>query len=196
MHEVFNRNGFLVKEHVGVFKTAKEYDIHDPETDEVIIECREKPHGTITRILRLIGYWRYTPFDIELTTPDGTRLLRVSRGIAFIRSTVRVHDTQDQLVGSFKQQLFTLLGGYFEVLDAEGQSVFALKGKWTGRTFRFLANDLELARVSKKWAGISTEVLTSAENYVIEIAEDVPPDSPVRQLILGAVLCIDMVLKE
>ncbi|RMG41291.1 MAG: RNAase, partial [Planctomycetota bacterium] len=32
--------------------------------------------------------------------------------------------------------------------------------------------------------------------YALEISEDVPPDSPLRRLILGAVICVDMVLKE
>ncbi len=40
------------------------------------------------------------------------------------------------------------------------------------------------------------ELLTSADNYILEISDAVPPDSRVRQLILAAVLCIDMVLKE
>jgi hypothetical protein len=49
---------------------------------------------------------------------------------------------------------------------------------------------------AKKWKGISMELFTSADNYVLHISEDVPPDSEIRQLILAAVLCIDMVLKE
>jgi hypothetical protein len=39
-------------------------------------------------------------------------------------------------------------------------------------------------------------LFTSADNYVLEISPAVPADSAVRQLILSAVLCIDMVLKE
>ena len=32
MHQILNMNRFLVKEHVGVFKAANNYDIYDPET--------------------------------------------------------------------------------------------------------------------------------------------------------------------
>jgi uncharacterized protein YxjI len=71
-----------------------------------------------------------------------------------------------------------------------------LKGKWTGWNFKFLAGDYELAHVTKKWAGIGKELCTSADNYVLEVSEDVPTDNAVRQLILAAVMCIDMVLKE
>lgn len=46
------------------------------------------------------------------------------------------------------------------------------------------------------WAGMGKEFFTSADNYVLQIEENVAQDSPLRQLILAAVMCIDMVLKE
>ena len=57
-------------------------------------------------------------------------------------------------------------------------------------------NDLEFAHVTKKWAGIGKEFFTSADNYMLEISSSVPANHPIRQLILAAVMCIDMVLKE
>ena len=59
-----------------------------------------------------------------------------------------------------------------------------------------MAGESELAQVSKKWSGIGKELFTSADNYVLEMSDSVPTDNPVRQLILAAVMCIDMVLKE
>ena len=53
-----------------------------------------------------------------------------------------------------------------------------------------------LATVSKKWTGLGKELLTSADNYVLSISETVPANDPKRILILAAVMCIDMVLKE
>ena len=50
--------------------------------------------------------------------------------------------------------------------------------------------------MTKKWAGMGKELFTSADNYVLQISDNVPADNPVRQLILAAVMCIDMVLKE
>ena len=75
--------------------------------------------------------------------------------------------------------------------------ICALKGKWTGWDFRFMAqDDVELAHVTKKWAGLGKELFTSADNYVLEIKDSVAQDDPVRMLIMAAVMCIDMVLKE
>jgi uncharacterized protein YxjI len=50
--------------------------------------------------------------------------------------------------------------------------------------------------VTKKWAGLAKELFTTADNYVLKITDDIPADQPVRLLILAAVTCIDMVLKE
>jgi hypothetical protein len=43
---------------------------------------------------------------------------------------------------------------------------------------------------------LEVALFTSADNYILEIAEDLPGDHPIRLLILAAVMCIDMVLKE
>ena len=50
--------------------------------------------------------------------------------------------------------------------------------------------------MTKKWSGIGKEMFTSADTYMLKISDIVEPDNPVRQLILGAVMCIDMILKE
>lgn len=53
-----------------------------------------------------------------------------------------------------------------------------------------------LGQVNKKWTGIGKEFFTSADNYVLQIENTVAQDDNSRQLILAAVMCIDMVLKE
>jgi uncharacterized protein YxjI len=195
MHEALKRNVFLVKEHVGMFKSANNYDIHDPQTGNIIMECREERLGMITKLLRFTDYKRMTPFDIQIRTPDGNQIVRITRGISLFLSNVTVLDEQDQIIGGFKQKLFSI-GGSFNVLDANDNPICLLKGKWSGWDFRFMAGETELAHVTKKWAGIGKELFTSADNYVLEISESVPTDNAGRQLILAAVMCIDMVLKE
>lgn len=192
---VLDRNLFLVKEHTGLFKAANNFDIYDPETNEIILECREEKLGFITKMLRFTDYKRMTPFNVEIREPGGRTLIRVSRGVSFFLSKVHVFDQNDQLVGGFKQKLFSI-GGSFNVLDPNDQTVCSLKGKWSGWDFRFMNGTQELAHVAKKWAGLGKELFTSADNYMLEIADSVPAGSPVRLLIVAAVMCIDMVLKE
>lgn len=195
MNEQLQRNLFLVKEHVGMFKAANNYDIHDPETGDIILNCREPDLGLFTKIFRFTDFKRSTPFNIKITTPAGEQVIRIRRGITLFLSNIQVFDENDMLIGGFKQKLFSI-GGKFTVLDADEQPLCELKGKWTSWDFRFMRDEHEFAHVSKQWSGLGKELFTSADNYILEISEIVPPDSPMRQLIMAAVMCIDMVLKE
>ena len=194
-NDVLNRNLYVVKEHAGLFKASSNYDVYDAETGEMILKCREPNLGWLTKLLRFTKYKRATPFNVHVTTPTGEPILQVSRGISLFLSNVQVQDEVGEFIGSFKQKLFSL-GGKFSVVNAQDEPVCELKGKWTGWDFRFHSNGEELARVTKKWAGIGKELFTSADNYVLEINDHVPQSSAVRKLIMAAVMTIDLVLKE
>lgn len=195
MSSVINNNHFFVKEHVGIFKAANNYDILDPETQNVILECREENLGIFTKLLRFTDYKRMTPFDVRIRTTDGRQVVRVTRGVSFFVSDVSVFDENDNRIGGFKQKFFSI-GGRFSVLDKNDRPLCVLQGKWTSWDFRFVEGSTEYANVSKKWAGIGKELFTSADNYMLQINSSVPADSDIRKLILAAVMCIDMVLKE
>jgi uncharacterized protein YxjI len=188
-------NQMLVKEHFGLFKAASNYDIFDLHSGEKLLECREPNLGMIVKALRFTDYRRHTPFDVHVTDADGNLVVQVKRGISIFLSKVDVLDGEGTRLGGFSQKLFSI-GGAFSVHDASGREVCQLKGKWTSWDFQFLAQGVQLARVTKKWQGIGKEMFTTADNYVLEISENLPPESQTRKLILAAVMCIDMVLKE
>jgi uncharacterized protein YxjI len=195
MNPILNNNLFFVKEHIGMFKAANNYDILNPSTQEIMMICREENLGFFTKILRFTDYKRMTPFNIEIKTTSGQKILTVKRGTTFLVSTVEVFDENDQLVGSFKQKFFSI-GGKFNLFDANDNLLCTLKGKWTSWDFRFIKDNVEFAHVSKKWAGIGKELFTTADNYILEIDKRVPENAPIRVMIMAAVMCIDMVLKE
>ncbi|MCF8277293.1 MAG: RNAase [Flavobacteriales bacterium] len=195
MNSVLNRNLYFVKEHVGMFKAANNFDIYDPVNRQIIMTCREENLGFFTKILRFSDYKRMTPFHIDIKTDTGEKVLSIKRGISIFLSTVEVFDENDVLIGKFKQKFFSL-GGKFDVIDASERNLCTLKGKWTSWDFKFIKENIEFAQVSKQWAGIGKEMFTSADNYILKIDEKVTPDNPIRILIVAAVMCIDMVLKE
>jgi len=195
MNPVLKHNLYLVKEHIGLFKAANNFDIFDPQTHQLIMICREEKLGFFTKLFRFSEYKRMTPFHIEVKTANGDKVLTVRRGMSIFLSTVEVFDENDALIGIFEQHFFSI-GGHFDVLNARHEVLCSLRGKWTGWDFRFENQGVELAAVTKKWAGIGKELFTSADNYMLSISEQVGKTDPVRQMILAAVLCIDMVLKE
>jgi uncharacterized protein YxjI len=195
MHAVIRNNLFFVKEQVGMFKAANNYDIYDPSTNQKIIECREPSLGIFTKIFRFTDYKRMTPFNVEVRTPDGQNILSVKRGFSIFDSRVEVFDELGKLAGTFSRKFFSI-GGKFDVLDAQGTLICTLQGKWTSWDFKFMKGEKELANVSKKWAGLGKELFTSADNYMLTIDSSVATNDTARVLIMAAVLCIDMVLKE
>jgi uncharacterized protein YxjI len=195
MHPAVNLNLYFVKEHVGFFKAANNYDILDPATNQIVMNCREERLGFFTKLLRFTDYKRLTPFEVIIRTPDGQPVLCVKRGVTLFVSKVDVLNEEGQRIGGYAQKFFALFDK-FTVVGANDQPLCTLKGNWTSWDFRFMAGEQELARVSKKWAGLGKELFTSADNYVLSISPDVPADNPIRGLILAAVMCIDLVLKE
>jgi uncharacterized protein YxjI len=194
MNPIFNQNVFLVKEQIGIFKASNNFDIYNPENNELVLTCREPNLGVFTKLFRFSDYKRMTPFDIEIKTATGEFVLQVKRGVALFRSDIDVFDGGGRKIGTFKQKFFSF-GGRFEIHDKNEAHLCTLQGKWTGWNFKFNKDNKELANVSKKWAGIGKEFFTSADNYVINIS-NVAEDNPLRQLMIAAVMCIDMVFKE
>lgn len=193
MNQIFNQNIFLVKEQIGMFKASNNFDIYNPENNELVLTCREPNLGFFTKLFRFTDYKRMTPFDIEIRTSTGELTIQIKRGVTIFRSDIDVFDGVGRKIGVFKQKFFSF-GGRFEVHDHQEKHLCTLQGKWTGWDFKFNKDNKELANVSKKWAGLGKEFFTSADNYVINIT-DVAEESKLRPLLIAAVMCIDMVFK-
>lgn len=196
MNPILNKNLFFIKEQIGLFKASNSFDIFDPETKQIILECREERLGGFTKFLRFTDYKRMTPFEIDVRVPGGKNIITVKRGVSLFLSNVEVLDENNTLIGKFKQKFFSI-GGKFDVLDANEKPLCTLKGKWTSWDFKFVtADNKEFATVTKKWTGLGKELFTSADNYILQINPEVPANHPLRLLIVAAVMCIDLVLKE
>ncbi|WP_210514461.1 phospholipid scramblase-related protein [Hymenobacter terricola] len=195
MNPILTNNQFFVKEHVGIFKAANSYDILDLQSQGLLLECREPNLGFFTKIFRFTKYKTQTPFDIEVKDQAGQLVLRLTRGVSFFRSTVKVFDGNEMLVGKFRQKVFSL-GGKLDVLDVNDQVICTVQGKLTSFDYKFLRSGEQIALVTKKWMGLGRELFTSADNYVISIEPTVAAQDGIRPMIVAAALCIDMVFAE
>ena len=198
MKENLQKNIFLFKEHLGMFKASNNYDVYDPKTKEIILHCREKNLNPVYKIVRmfLADFKPMTPFEIDIIGLDGKRIIKVKKGLSLILSKIEVFDENDKLIGLFKQKLFPNLYPKFEMFDEKENLLSMLKGNLIGWNFEFLKDENTIATVTKKWSGIGKEMFTSADNYILEIKDTVDKADPLRLLIFAAVICIDMVFKE
>src|SRR2546422_701572 len=90
-------------------KTTLPTIIYDPESRQIILECREPDIGTLTKVARLVGgrHDKGTEFDLVASIPGSKeQALRVARGSAtltFGGPSVRISDHQDALLGKLKK---------------------------------------------------------------------------------------------
>ena len=197
MKKLLQKNTFLFKEQLGLFKASNNYDVYDPQTNEIILHCREKNLNPLYKIIRLLitEFKSMTPFEIEISGLDGKKIIKVKKRLSLVLSKIEVFDENDRLIGLIKLKLFTL-GNNFEIFDEKGNLVSKLNGSLIGWNFKFQKDENTIATVTKKWSGIGKELFTSADNYILDINDNVEKTSSLRLLIFGAVICIDMVLKE
>ena len=193
---MLDRKMLLVKERVGILKLVDTFDIYDPITGVQIGIARETS-GVVMKLLRLLVSKRLLPSRVEVRERDDTPvLMTLRRGWTLLRANVSVRDGMDTEIGVFTSRLLSI-GGAFDVFDTQRQPIAMVKGDWKGWSFRFLAPDgSELGTVTKKWAGLGKELLTSADNYVIALAEDRQLPRNAIMLLLAAGLAIDTVYKE
>jgi uncharacterized protein YxjI len=193
---MLDRKMLLIKERVGFLKLVDTFDIYDPVTGAQIGIARETA-GVLLKLVRLLISKHLLPALVEVRERDDTPvLMTLRRGFTFLRASVSVRDGMNMEVGLLKSKLFSI-GGGFHVLDAQQQPIAEVKGDWKGWNFRFLAPDgSELGTVTKKWAGLGKELLTSADNYIIALAEGRQLPRNTAMLLLAAGLAIDTVYKE
>jgi uncharacterized protein YxjI len=196
MNQLLHQNLFLIKEHIGMFKAANNFDIYNPETGGQMMTCREEKLGFFTKMLRFTSYKMMTPFHVEIKDLSGAPILSITRKSSFFGfALVNILDENGNMVGSMKRK-FRLSGAKLELNDANEQILCTLKGNFIGWDFKISKDEQELASISKKWAGIGKELFTSADNYILAIDHQVAENDNTRMLMLAAVLCIDFLLKE
>jgi len=193
---MLNRTTYLIKEQVAFLKLTDRYDIYAPETGQLIGFAREQI-GWFMRLLRLLVNKHMLPTRVEIFEREGTpALLAIRRGFTLFRSKVHVQDRDGRDIGYLKSKILSLGGGFY-VFDNHDRQVAEIKGDWKGWNFKMLAADgRELGTVTKQWAGIGREFFTSADNYVIALADGTPSNPGLAALLLAAGLAIDIVFKE
>jgi len=193
---MFESRQFMVKERVGFMKLVDTYDIFDLASGHKLGIARETL-PTFFKILRLLVSKRLLPTHVEVRPgEESPAILTIRRGVGILRTPVLVYDRAGKQIASFKSKLLTL-GGGFEVFDAFGRQVAELKGDWKGWNFTLRGTGgEEIGSITKKWGGIGKEVFTSADSYVIALADSAPHSEESAAILLAAGLAIDTVYKE
>lgn len=193
---LFAHRQFLVKERVAVLKLTDTYEIFDPQTNATIGVAKDEP-GALAKYARLLVKKALLPTTVNVYESEAAPpVLSLHKKAALLRTTVIVTGQDQRHVGRFRSKLFSIGGGFY-IFDGNGQQVAEVKGNWKGWHFRLLSADgAEMGVVTKKWAGLGKELFTTADNYMISVADHSAPTAETAALLLAAGLAIDTVFKE
>jgi len=194
MDNIFMNNVILVKERAGIFKAANAYDLFN-DKGQKIGEVLESIPNFFVKALKFTKYKTHLPYTVNFYDSSRNLLLTIRRPFTFFRSNISVKDKDGKPLGQYRQK-FKLIKPEFHLFDPSGNLFASLKGDWKGWNFTLEdKSGAELAKVTKKWAGLAKELFTSADNYVISISKhDMPED--LRKVVFAAGIGIDMSLKE
>ena len=188
---------FAVKEQIKFLKNHKTYDIFNPDTKKQIGTAEEAISGLV-KMLRWVIDAKFMATTIEVREhPEKALVFSIRRGAYFFRSRVEVRDSNGELIGYFKSKFFTLSGG-FHVYDKGDKHFAEVKGNFTGFKYRVLTPDgkVELGKVTKEWGGMMKELFTSADSYLVDIADDLREQPIAKMLVLASCLAVDMIFKS
>jgi len=191
---MFTKTTYLVREHVGLLKFANTYDILEADSGRLVAVAQEKP-GLLVHLLRFVLNKQMLPTHVFIApSADDAPVISIHRGVTLISAKIAVKRGDGSDLGYFKSKMFSL-GGSFRVFNHADAQVAEVKGDWKGWNFKYLdAAGKEIGTVTKKWAGLGKELFTSADNYVINVADGQSADF--MALLLAAGIAIDTVYKE
>jgi uncharacterized protein YxjI len=197
MPGLLDRDKLFVREHVGMFKARNAYDLLDPVSQAVVGRAEEKVYGFFRKLMKFTSWKTMMSFTIyfhDASAGDAT-VLTVHRPFTWFRSVVSVTDASGRVIGRFRQKLMAI-GPKMWILDAAGNEIGMLKGDWIGWNLQVVDKaERPLATITKKWAGVGKELFTSADNYMIDLSDEVR-DADMRRLLFAAPITADMVYKE
>lgn len=183
--DVLNRNIFFFKDVVKgrEAKTSDKLDVYDPESHQILLECREPDIGVLTKIARLCGgrHDKGTAFNLVASIPGSKdQVLRIAGGnatLSFGSPAVKISDHWDSLLGKLKKKSLTLGTKFTFVPEKQGKT-FILQIK-AGEIF---CDDKKVARFSKWDSDFFKE---NKFKYAFSISQEVPANSQIRQVLLA-----------
>jgi hypothetical protein len=186
--DVLNHNLFFVKNAVAKreAKTSDKLDVYDPESRQILLECREPNIGVLTKIARLIGgrHDEGTAFNFVASIPDNKeQVLRIVRGnstLSFGGPAVKISDQWDSLLGKLKKKNFALGLKFIFIPEKQGETfILEIKGH------EIFCNDKKVAGFLRSNSDFFKD---GKFDFALSIIPEVPANSQIRQVLLAFAL--------
>jgi uncharacterized protein YxjI len=195
MSDLLQHNVLVVNQRPKLIELTNEYDIFDEQGNQVGV-VREEGQSAAKKVFRFVsGLDQFLKHRLAFYDSAGTKVLEFVRPPKVFKSTVEVSDGDGRPAGRIVQR------------NVFGKKRFALEGPAGEALGSINAENLiswdfaiddqagaEVGRITKKWAGVLREGFTTADHYVVQVSDAVPPE--MRRLVLASAAAIDTALKQ
>jgi len=191
---LFNNKILVVNQKAKLIEVTNQYSVSDADGN-VIAHVNEVGQSKAKKLLRVVSSVdQFLTHKLEITDATGAVVLSLTRPAKVFKSTVIVGDATGSEIGRIVQE--NVFGRIIFGLEVGDRKIGAIKAEnWRAWDFAIEnADGREVARVTKKFVGLAKAVFTTADNYVVEIHDDL--SQPLASLVVAAALSIDTALKQ
>jgi uncharacterized protein YxjI len=184
----------VVHQKAKLIELSNEYAVYEQHGRQ-IGAVRQVGQTAARKLLRLVSSLdQYLTHKLEIVDPSGTVILTLTRPAKIMKSRIVVEDGAGRQVGEIVQQ--NMIGKIRFSMESGGATVGSINGEnWRAWNFNIQdASGAEVARITKTWEGLAKTMFTTADNYVVNIHQDLP--QPLRSLVVAAALSVDTALKQ
>jgi uncharacterized protein YxjI len=188
-------NRFIVSQKPKLVELTNQYSIMDPQ-GSVLGRVEQHGQSQVRKVMRFAtDLDQFLTHRLTVVDSSGAKVLSITRPAKVFKSRFEIEEGTGRPVGHIVQRnVFGKIG--FEMTDATGDVVGAIKAEnWRAWDFSIVdKHDREIGRIDKKFVGILNATFTPADNYIVDLAEDLDGDR--RALALAAALAVDTALKQ
>jgi len=182
----------LVEQRAGLLETSGDYEIKSTDGDP-LGSVRQVDQSQARQLVRAFSKFdKYMTHKFEVLDADGNVVLRLTRPAKLRKSKILIEDGAGNEVGRIAQE--NTMGKIRFRLEAGDERVGRIKGK-SRSDWDFVvtdADDNEVGRITKSFAGLSKAFLRGDDNYVVGMHRRL--DDPLRLLVVAAGVGIDTAL--
>lgn len=191
---LFTEPILVVNQKAKLWEMASEYSVFDQHGNQLGFVAQVGQSG-VQKAMRM-----FTDLDSLMTHRFEIRdaahqpVLRVTRPRTMFKSKFLITRGDDAPVGEIVQE--NLLGKIRFGFLVNGQKVGGINAEnWRAWNFAIVDHtDTEVARITKTFAGLARSLMTTADNYVVQLHRRL--EDPLASMVVASALTVDTALKQ
>jgi uncharacterized protein YxjI len=184
----------VVSQKAKLIEITNQYTVLDQQGQQVAFVNQVGQSAAKKALRVLTNLDQFMTHRLEITDRTGQVQLRLTRPAKVFKSTIVVEHPAGGELGRIVQE--NVFGKIRFSLEANGNRLGSINAEnW--RAWNFSIKDhheTEIARITKTWEGLAKTLFTTADNYVVQIHQQIP--QPLLSLVVASALTVDTALKQ